>query len=167
MKKSILLLISCLLVGVGVACGPAVPATGTPAATTVPNATTVEATAVPDIFPQITITPIKGYPGPQTPESLNPYPGLVLSPTPDPYPAIAGYVWVTQPRGIQCEDPAFSTIAEAAQSLRDAGIDVQGATSLSLPVCAACGCPMSLFYRLQIPEADVQKAAGLGWQRED
>ena len=162
MKKSIVLIIGCLLIGVGVACGPAVQATATPS-TTVPD----EATAVPDIFPQVTITPIKGYPGPQTPETLNPYPGLVLSPTPDPYPAIEGYVWVTRPRGIQCEDAVFSSAAEAAQSLQDAGIDVQGATSISYPVCAACGCPMSQFYRLQIPQADTQKAAGLGWQRED
>ncbi|MCB8967112.1 MAG: hypothetical protein R3E31_24040 [Chloroflexota bacterium] len=147
------------------ACGAAVETTATPAAepTTLPQ---------PNTEPRATVTPLgettddaSGYPAPPT---TTPYPegyvGPDQSPTVNPYPAKAGFVWMIQAAGIQCEgNMKYNNVEEAVAPLQEAGIAVESSMSMNLAVCEACSCPTSLHFRIQVAEDDVKAAEALGW----
>lgn len=104
-------------------------------------------------YPPPTQVQPDAYPSPSGPEEL-----------PDPYPA--GLAALILPAGSQCEDKAYPDLASALQPLEEAGVEVRAATTVDLVVCAACGCPTSEHYRVQIDRADLDTALDLGWQRE-
>jgi hypothetical protein len=93
-----------------------------------------------------------GYPEPPTP-----------LPTIDPYPG--GVAVIIIPAGIQCEDPTFNSLEEAANALDEGGISVLSAEEEELLVCSGCDCPTSLHYKVTIPPEELPAARALGWQR--
>jgi len=119
-----------------------------------------EATPIPaDGYPPPPPTPIpspEGYPGPPTP-----------FPTVDPYPA-GELIWIVRPVGEQCADAESSEVSdlqEAVAELAAAGVPVESSGTVDLVVCAACGCPTSTHYRVQIQAANFSRAESLGWVR--
>ena len=141
--------------------------TATPLPTTAPALDTPSG----DIAPRPTITPDmggSGYPAPTIPEPT-PFPEGYPVPSPvtellNPYPEVAGFVWMMHPAGLQCESSlVYGTLEEALQALQGAGVTAQNGRSTNLNVCAACNCPTSLHYQAQIATADVAKAETLGW----
>lgn len=128
--------------------------------------------AEPDVFPRPTITPepldtTGGYPAPATPtvelrEPGYPMPTVAVI---DPYPSVDGFVWVIKPVGQQCEQVEMN-VARAESELVAADVEVNIATTVNLPVCAACSCPTSEHYRMQIAAEDLEKAIDLGWTEE-
>jgi len=135
---------------------PAVPGEVTPPATneTGSPAPGTEAYPAP---PDPTDTP-EGYPAPPTPE-----------PTIDPYP-VGGFVWLIQAVGEQCagaEKNSYPDLQEAVAALTAAGIPVRSSGMVDLPVCAACGCPTSAHYRVEIESVNLENAEALGWIKEE
>jgi hypothetical protein len=114
-----------------------------------------------------------GYPGPTSPDS---YPGPVDDPgypgpppaTPEPASYPAGTVfWMLHPAGMQCEDPLiYPELEDAVAALEDNEVIVSSSEEVELLVCAACGCPTSKYYRVQIDADDLIAATALGWVRE-
>jgi hypothetical protein len=137
--------------------GDAVDPLETPTTSTFPESESILTPT--DAYPPPPPTPIpspEGYPGPATP-----------FPTPDPYPA-GDLVWIIRPVGEQCADPAASDIAdlqEAIAELAAAGVPAEASGMVDLVVCAACGCPTSSHYRVQIQAANLSRAEDLGWAR--
>ena len=93
------------------------------------------------------------YPAPPTP-----------LPPPEAYPG--GFVWITHPSGLQCEDgalPGFETLENAVSSLTSVGIKVAVADEVDLVVATVCGGPASKHYRAQIGNDHLQNAISIGW----
>ena len=131
---------------------------GSPTSASVPS----EATTTPipvDGYPPPPPTSVpspEGYPGPPTP-----------IPTLDPYPA-GVLIWIVRPVGEQCADPEASEVSdlqEAVAELAAAGVPVESSGTVDLLVCAACGCPTSTHYRVQIQATNFSRAESLGWVR--
>lgn len=161
-------LIGLLLPALLAACGPAAesptPATPTTESEGVlsrPTATPSNALqeAQPEPYPppfEPSPTP-EGYPPPATP-----------LPTIDPYPA-GESVWIIRPVGEQCADPEdneYVDLQEAVADLAAAGVPALSSEMTDLIVCAACGCPTSAHYRVEVDTANLDRAEALGWTRE-
>jgi hypothetical protein len=165
MKRLIMLILIMTAALLVVACGAAAVTPDEPPADAQPAPDTDEG-----IMPRPTVTTDASpgddaYPMPVQPEPETDYPAPETMPTYDPYPAVAGYVWVVHPFGEQCEDGRFYENVDAAvTALEDADIEVDRGTTVNLNVCLACGCPTSEHYRLHIAEADLEKAEALGWE---
>ena len=165
-----------LVLILSVACGPAVtndepsadsetegvlevvtqPANGPPAATLEP----APQPDAPEGYPaQPTAVPItEGYPAPSEPiATINPYPD-----------AVDGFIWMLLPVGVQCEDDAntYTDIQDAVAGLTAVAVHTNQTEITELMVCAACGCPTSAHYRVQVSVEDVGAAQALGWNRE-
>jgi hypothetical protein len=128
-------------------------------ATVIPEEEGYPAPEGPDVYPppgsgEVFPEPAgqEGYPAPSEAE-----------PTRDPYPG--GFAVIEHPAGLQCEDPLYPDLKSATTALEDAGISVQEAEEVEYVVCAACGCPTSLHYRILIDPADLNTALSLSWQR--
>jgi hypothetical protein len=121
------------------------------------------------IFPRSTVTPDEAdtdesYPVPEVATPDTDYPAPEAMPTRDPYPVVAGYVWVVHPVGEQCEEGRhFDNVNAAIAALEEAEVEVAAGATTSLNVCLACGCPTSEHFILQIAEEDLSTAEGLGW----
>jgi hypothetical protein len=128
----------------------------TPAATpTTPATPDIANTPYP--APALPVTPV--------PEAESGYPPPLPTPQlPSGYPANS--TWLVRPAGIQCETPEYPDLEAAVAALADAGVTVQSAETISLPVCLACGCPTSEHYRVLIAPADVGAALALDWIQE-
>ncbi|UCG23290.1 MAG: hypothetical protein JSW55_14185 [Chloroflexota bacterium] len=126
-----------------------------------------EETAMPEAYPVEEPTAMAtAYPAqivPTIPQSDAGYPIPEPLPTKDPYPG--GLAVILHPVGQQCEVPTFPELADATAALEDAGITVMAAEKIALDVCAACSCPTSEHYRVQISPDDLLKAIELGWTR--
>lgn len=113
-----------------------------------------------------------GYPAPILP-SPTPLPeGYVvptLPPIINPYPEATGnLIWVLKPVGEQCaETPTTPDLQTAVADFIAIGIPVEASEMASLPVCAACGCPTSAHFRLQIDSGYLSNAELLGWFAEE
>ncbi len=171
MRKRIWL-IGFLLLTLLAACSPAAKeATPLPSTTDdgglSPSATTIPADTETDSGSALP----EGYPAPPTPvDTPEGYPAAPeLPPTPDPYPA-GEMTWILQAVGEQCADESensYADLQEAVASLAAAGIPSTASEMAELMVCAACGCPTSAHFRVQIGAADVSKAISLGWTAEE
>lgn len=77
-------------------------------------------------------------------------------------------VWIAMSAGIQCEPESkiYDDINEAAEALQAEDVDVYDAEIEPRIVCAACGCPESTYYRLQIDEAGLETAVSLGFAED-
>ena len=112
-----------------------------------------------------------GYPAPQIP-SPSPFPeGYVVPTAPplvNPYPEASGsLVWILKPVGEQCaEAPETPDLQTAVADMVAFGIPVTASEMADLPVCAACGCPTSAHFRLQIDSGFLNNAEELGWVAE-
>jgi hypothetical protein len=126
--------------------------------------------------PEDTLTPLPtsamgvptvAYPGPAaSPTTAAGYPAAPeATPTSDAYPA-GSQLWIIRSAGLQCEDPVYPTLESATTALQQAGVAVLAAEETTRAVCAACGCPTSAFYRVQIDGGDLAAAAPLGWVPE-
>ena len=73
-------------------------------------------------------------------------------------------VWVSHTSGFQCGDITYQSIDEATLFLNKNDIQVYNSAEESVPVCAACGCPNSLFYLAEIDSLDLNAATELGWR---
>jgi hypothetical protein len=114
----------------------------------------------PEAYPsQPTAVPqTEGYPAPATPAA-----------TIDPYPeAVAGFIWMLLPVGVQCEDDAslYTDLQDALAGLTAVNVQTGQSEITELIVCTACGCPTSAHYRVQVSIEDVGAAQSLGWKRE-
>jgi hypothetical protein len=129
----------------------------TPTSLNQPN----ESTDLPMPYPGIPATAVsnpEGYPAAQE-----------IYPTIDPYPADASTVWLLHPVGVQCEDTStskYQSEQDVKAGLTAAGFTVYDVTTTDMMVCQACGCPTSIHYRVEINEADLNKAIALGWTQE-
>ncbi|WP_420631286.1 hypothetical protein [Candidatus Leptofilum sp.] len=139
--------------------------------------------AEPDVFPRATLTPRpisdpiepdsspeEGYPPLPTPTPLPE--GYELPPTvpaPNPYPEASGSLgWVIKPVGEQCaEAPTTPDLQTAVADMVAFGIPVEASEMTELAVCAACGCPTSAHFRLQIDSGYLGNAEALGWIAEE
>lgn len=103
--------------------------------------------------------------------TLDPYPGPVLETLPQPDVTFAelpeGVVtsWVELSSGMQCDEdgPTYEDISEVMMVLEEAEIAVYDGVTESRVVCQACGCPNSIFYRLEIGTNDLETAVVLGF----
>ncbi|WP_420642295.1 hypothetical protein [Candidatus Leptofilum sp.] len=141
--------------------------------------------AEPDVFPRATLTPPPlsdpiepdavpiengGYPPLPT---VAPLPeGYELPPTLpaiNPYPEANGrLIWIIKPVGEQCaETPTTPDLQTAVADMVAFGIPVEASEMTELAVCAACGCPTSAHFRLQIDSGYQGNAEALGWVAEE
>lgn len=161
------LLIFLILLAIITACQPAPESeTATPVDTdTAPGDTTPAPPAATGVAPAEEETP-ESYPAPPTPaRQTEGYP-VQAEPQPqsDPYPAAEGFVWVSLPVGVQCEEGSrYANLQEAVETLSNEGISVKDAKLSSLPVCTACGCPSSEHYVLQIAQENLDAALEMEW----
>ncbi len=109
------------------------------------------------------VDPDDSYPAP-APALEEGYPSAMLLPRSEAYPMVTGHTWMIRPAGEQCGETEPLTLSEAVAALQEAGVTVQGPHTASLNVCQACGCPTSLHFWAQVPEASVSTAVNLGWQ---
>jgi hypothetical protein len=65
------------------------------------------------------------------------------------------------------EDADYADLQEAVAALIAAGVPVYETGMVDLIVCAACGCPTSAHYRVQISQSDLVNAEALGWSAEE
>lgn len=141
----------------------------------------------PDIFPRSTLTPPpvsepvepedaageeNGYPVPALPSPTalpEGYEAPPTVPTLNPYPEATGsLVWVLKPVGEQCaEAPTTPDLQTAVADMVAFGIPVENSEMTELGVCAACGCPTSAHFRLQIDSGYLGNAESLGWVAEE
>ncbi|MCB9422394.1 MAG: hypothetical protein H6667_21505 [Ardenticatenaceae bacterium] len=173
-------LMSLLLIMIIVAaCGPAVESNAPP---TAPTKGALEAVTQPADAPATDVPAMATEPTPQPdmPEAYPPMPTAVPLPenypapaqavvTADPYPeAVDGFIWMLLPAGVQCEDDAstYADLQDAVAGLTAVSVLTGQIEVTELNVCAACGCPTSAHYRVQVSVADVGVAQTLGWQRE-
>ncbi len=116
-------------------------------------------------MPALVPTLEAAYPPPTTTPEPEDYPAPADTDEPvDPYPA--GLAPLLLPAGDQCEEKRYPDLNAALEPLESAGVEVMAATTVDLIVCAACGCPTSEHYRIQIDPADLDIALALGWRRE-
>jgi hypothetical protein len=176
MKFLLSLAVTLIVLVLVVACGDA----GDPTTTREPSGDEqVPDEAEDQTFPRPTVTSLpvpetdsqellpEGYPALPTP---SPYPeGYPVPPTPlptvDPYPA-GECVWIIRPVGEQCaeaDDSDYADLQEAVAALTAAGVDVKNSGVADLIVCAACGCPTSAHFRVEIAVSDLARAESLGW----
>lgn len=120
----------------------------------------IQATETPEAYPQLL---------PPT-DTASAYPGQPPpSPTVAPYPA-GELAWILRPVGEQCadaEDADYADLQEAVTALAAAGVSVRASEVTELAVCAACGCPTSAHFRVQIAREELEAATGLGWVLEE
>jgi hypothetical protein len=122
-----------------------------------------ESAPVDDAYPVATEVPFvedAGYPAPvdDAPTSID-----------TGYPAPEGSVWIIFPVGVQCgaaEENRYPDLASAIAGLTAAGITVNNSEMVDLLVCAACGCPTSAHYRVEIDGDQLNSALSLEWQLE-
>ncbi len=149
-----------------------------PRATITPPPTIEEPTAEPieegyPAPPEPTAVP-EGYQGFEIAPQRDPYPGPVLERLPQPDVEFAAAdasiatTWVIISSGVQCDTdgPSYDDILEAIELLSAEDIAVYDGTTESRVVCAACGCPASVFYRLNIAEDNINTAVSLGFAEE-
>lgn len=145
---------------------------------------TIQPSSETDAFPRPTVTPIpdpenesqgvlpEGYPPPPSPvPSPEGYPAPPTpQPTLDPYP-VGGYLWIIRAVGEQCteaDDNDYADLQEAVAALAAAGVPVRGSGITELIVCAACGCPTSAHFTVEIESSSLSRAESLGWtEKED
>ncbi|MCP4415383.1 MAG: hypothetical protein GY805_02090 [Chloroflexi bacterium] len=141
--------------------------------------------ANPDIFPRVTLTPQPvgepiepeaapdnppGYPAPPLPTSIpEGYIVPTQRPALNPYPEATGnLIWILKPVGEQCaETPATPDLNTAVADLIALGIPVEASEITNLLACAACGCPTSAHFRMQIDAGYLGNAEVLGWYLEE
>jgi hypothetical protein len=154
LSYGVIILLALLMTACG---GPETTAVDTPTPAVVPppqiQPTPPPADAYPG--PSLPATPVDGYPAPAPP----PAPAL-----PSGYPGEAA--WFLRPAGLQCEAPLYPDLEAAVAALEAAGVSVSAAETVTLPVCAACGCPTSEHYRVEIPTGARNVAMVLEWTPE-
>ncbi|MEM7334938.1 MAG: hypothetical protein AAF490_22870 [Chloroflexota bacterium] len=137
--------------------------------------------------PEVSSSDADGYPPPPEPTAFpEGYQSLEIAPQRDPYPAPiiellpqpdvefatldanVETAWVVISSGIQCDTdaPSYNDILEAIDVLAEEDIAVYDGVTESRAVCAACGCPASTFYRLNIATDMVETAVSLGFAEE-
>lgn len=109
-----------------------------------------------------------GYPAPKQAPSRAEDASYPAPPTPLPPPEAypGGFVWITHPSGLQCEEgtlPGYENLDNAVTSLTSAGINVAVADEIELFVATVCGGPVSKHYRAQIGNDHLQNAISIGW----
>ena len=155
------LLISLLLAG----CDTADPTpTATPAGGGGPlptlTAESLPASPTPDNYPappSPTATP-EAYGVPQVPPTVDPYPVGDTVPT---------AILIYRPVGMQCQDPEtydYPTLADAVDSLEEAGVKIYDAMETERLACDACDvCPTSAHFEAIVDPAGLEAAQALGW----
>ena len=169
----LLLLITFILLA---GCGTAPPAV--PTATAVPDSGEPENTQIPDTAthtppaptaesqPEIYPPPVTAVPERSTREPGYP-PPATFPPTVDPYPG--GMVWILRPVGVQCEEgttPGYGDLRESVATLAAAGLQVEDSEMVALMVPTACGSPTSEHFRIKIHVDELDTAQSMGWTRE-
>lgn len=176
--KTKLWLISLLIVVLTVvACGPAADTNQpTENTNTSDGEGALEIDPAPDTMP-VTQPPLpeatadEAYPPQPAPQpTAEGYPAApAVVPTVDPYPeAVDGFIWMLLPVGVQCEDDSgqYSDLQDAVAGLTAVNVLTSQSEIAELNVCAACGCPTSAHFRVQVSVDDVNAAQSLGWVRE-
>lgn len=180
MKRKLWLVSLLLIIVIPVACGPATKTdtANTPepggALEVMPETTagppSADAPADPTAVPLPEPDAGEAYPPPTTPPMTGEYPAPEAPATaPDPYPeAVDGYIWMLLPVGVQCEEDAalYTDLQDAVAGLTAVNVQTNRSEIVELNVCAACGCPTSAHYRVQVSVDDVNAAQSLGWTRE-
>lgn len=129
-------------------------------------------TAVPEGYSTTTLPTRDPYPGGEEPDA-NAESGLEEAPVEEVVIDIefatlrngTETAWVVVSAGVQCEpeEKLFADINEAGDALIEADVAVYDAVVESRMVCAACGCPESAHYRLEIDAEAVETAVDLGF----